>query len=91
MAIVPTFDTIWCSAVALPATNLALLGHPRSCSMALSRAIPLRSAHMLRFSYTAVKDTGPLESADKLIEKGRYVIVECSAAGRPRLDLSDQL
>ncbi len=39
--------SIWCSNVALPANNLAALGHPRSCSIALSRAILLRSARML--------------------------------------------
>ncbi len=41
------FDMIWCSTVAMPALNFAALGHPRSCSIALSRAILLRSAHML--------------------------------------------
>ncbi len=47
IAILTTFDTIWCSTVALPANNMAALGHRRSCSIALSRAILLRSAHML--------------------------------------------
>ncbi len=49
IAIVTTFDTIWCSTVALPAHDLAALGHPRSCSIASSRAIQLSSAHMLQW------------------------------------------
>ncbi len=47
IAIVTTFDTIWCSTVARPANNLAALGHRRSCNISLSRAILVRSAHML--------------------------------------------
>ena len=47
IAIVATFDMMLCSTATLPAQNLAALGHPRSCSIALSRAILLRSAHML--------------------------------------------
>ena len=34
---------------------------------------------------------GPLEAAHAQIDDDRYDMVECGAAGKPTLDLSDQL
>ncbi len=48
---VTAYDTIWCSTVALPANNLAALGHPRICSFGLSRAMLMRSAHKFHYKF----------------------------------------
>ena len=39
----------------------------------------------------ATEYNGPLEAAHAQIDDDRYDIVECGAAGKPTLDLSDQL
>ncbi len=39
----------------------------------------------------ATEYNGPLEAAHAQIDDDRYDMVECAAAGKPTLDLSDQL
>ena len=39
----------------------------------------------------ATEYNGPLEAAHAQIDDDRYDMVECGAAGKPTLDLSDQL
>ncbi len=39
----------------------------------------------------AIEYNGPLEAAHAHIDDDRYDMVECGAAGKPTLDLSDQL
>ncbi len=39
----------------------------------------------------ATKYNGPLEAAHAHIDDERYDMVQCGAAGQPKLDLSDQV
>ena len=43
------------------------------------------------FYTIAAKNNGTLEAAHARIDDDRYDMVECGAAGQPKLDLSDQL
>ena len=89
MCVLTTIDTIWLNAV-LPAS-------PNWTSQISSEAVALPPRKLsdlaapIYFVSIATKYMWLLEVAHVHTDDDRYDMVECSAAGQPKLDLSDQL
>ena len=84
-----TLDTIWSNVVLLAGPNwTSQISYEAVASLLLKQSV----CAVLMYMHTITAEyNGPLEAAHSSIEDDRYDLVECGAAGRPTLDLSDRL